>query len=745
LINLSKNLFEFQEDCVTFLIDKTTDERNTKEIIVKSPTGSGKTIMLIAYIGRYIEFMYDKTAFIWLGPGDGELEEQSKEKMEKFSPNLKTKDIEDVLTEGFTTNATHFINWQMVTNRRNKTITENERKNIYDRIADAHRDGVNFIVVVDEEHKHNTKKANDIINYFSPKNIIRVSATAKKKAGHLWYEIEEEEVIQSGLITKAMYVNQNIEKISDLSLSSESEYLLKVADAKRKELLEEYQNLGKNIRPLIIIQFPNSSSLQIKRVEEQLEKMGYSYNNKLVAKWMADDDDKINIDDITEKDAEPVFLLIKQAISTGWDNPRAKILIKLRENMSEDFEIQTIGRIRRMPEAKHYDNELLDCCYLYTFDEDYKDTVLQDIDNSYEVKRLFLKEEDKIKDFTLTKQLRDLDFDGLGIADIYDNIIQHFKSKYKLDNDLENNKKILEINGFIFGDFIFGKFRSGRYITFKDLVKTNVDYKELKYSVNIKENKLDLLHSIDLIKSSIGMTHENVRAVLRKLFSKVPKSSSKLLSLNKREWYAFIINNSKRIRDELKEVSSKTEYQLSFKTINIEPKEMNFKIPKQDLIRFDPTENDIEEYATNVYFDYTTQMTTSSLRSTSERLFEIYCEENENIEWYYKNGDTGKNYFSIVYIDGLSQKQSLFYPDYILKTKNDEIWIIETKGGEIEGKSKNIDIMVENKFLAFKKYAEDKKINWGFVRDKNSRLLINNIEYDEDLSNDHWKPIKDIL
>src|SRR5699024_9091227 len=217
--------------------------------------------------------------------------------------------------------------------------------------------------------------------------------------------------------------------------------------------------------------------------------------------------------------------------------------------------------------AKHYDNELLDCCYLYTFDEDYKDTVLQDIDNSYEVKRLFLKEEDKIKDFTLTKQLRDLDFDGLGIADIYDNIIQHFKSKYKLDNDLENNKKILEINGFIFGDFIFGKFRSGRYITFKDLVKTNVDYKELKYSVNIKENKLDLLNSIDLIKSSIGMTHENVRAVLRKLFSKVPKSSSKLLSLNKREWYAFIINNSKRIRDELKEVSSKTEYQLSFKTI----------------------------------------------------------------------------------------------------------------------------------------------------------------------------------
>ena len=44
--------------------------------------------------------------------------------------------------------------------------------------------------------------------------------------------------------------------------------------------------------------------------------------------------------------------------------------------MSEDFEIQTIGRIRRMPEAKHYDIEVLDCCYLYTFDEKYKNLLL---------------------------------------------------------------------------------------------------------------------------------------------------------------------------------------------------------------------------------------------------------------------------------------------------------------------------------------------------------------------------------
>ena len=59
--------------------------------------------------------------------------------------------------------------------------------------------------------------------------------------------------------------------------------------------------------------------------------------------------------------------------------------------MSETFEIQTIGRIRRMPEAKHYEEELLDYCYVYTFDEKYKAGLLTDIDKAYEVRRLFVK------------------------------------------------------------------------------------------------------------------------------------------------------------------------------------------------------------------------------------------------------------------------------------------------------------------------------------------------------------------
>lgn len=51
-----------------------------------------------------------------------------------------------------------------------------------------------------------------------------------------------------------------------------------------------------------------------------------------------------------------------------------------------------------------------------------------------------------------------------------------------------------------------------------------------------------------------------------------------------------------------------------------------------------------------------------------------------HVEWVYKNGDSGQQYLSIVYVNGI-RKQWLFYPDYIIKTTYGNIWIIETKGG----------------------------------------------------------------
>ena len=143
-----------------------------------------------------------------------------------------------------------------------------------------------------------------------------------------------------------------------------------------------------------------------------------------------------------------------------------------------------------------------------------------------------------------------------------------------------------------------------------------------------------------------------------------------------------------------------------------------------------------------MYRDYTDDCLVEEIKSKSERLFERFCESCEEVSWYYKNGDAGQQYFSITYLDG-NQEQHLFYADYIVGLKSGDVWIIETKGGEGKnGTNKNIDIQVRNKFDAFKQYAKKHNVKWGFVRDKNEKLYVNNTEYIDNMSSDAWKLLK---
>lgn len=77
--------------------------------------------------------------------------------------------------------------------------------------------------------------------------------------------------------------------------------------------------------------------------------------------------------------------------------------------------------------------------------------------------------------------------------------------------------------------------------------------------------------------------------------------------------------------------------------------------------------------------------------------------------------------------------------------KNGDVWIIETKGGMQASYAKNIDIQVKNKFNAFRNYAERYGVKWGFVRDIDENLYINNTEYTEEMSGENWLPLENIL
>ena len=727
-------LKEFQIECVNKLLDVTTVGLK-KEVLVQAPTGSGKTIILLDYIKEYLEENKD-TIFVWLTPGKGDLEEQSREKMTKYLPNMISKNITDVLLGGFEAGDTAFINWETITKKGNTALKDAERKNLFERIDEAYNRGYNFIVIVDEEHLNKTVKAEAVIEYLRPNYIIRVSATTKKNKEAEFIQIDELDVINEGLITRALYINENVG--NNIELKNEHEYLIDLALDKQKAIRKEYKRINVSVNPMIIIQVPNNSNDLIDQIENILESKGYSYKNKTVAIWLADR--KENIEGISENDAEPIILIMKQAISTGWDCPRAKILVKLRDNMNEDFETQTIGRIRRMPQAHHYDNILLDNCYLYTFDEKYEETIKQELgNNAQDAKVVFLK--DEYKNFTLIKQIKNNDFDGFDDRETFKIIQNYFINKYKLTSNKTNNKTILEAEGYIFGDKIENTIIQDKIIKIDSDEISNANTIKVKSIVNTSKNGIDLRHSIGVISSKIGMRYDKTRVVLERMFLRRKLFTKKFINLSLVEFYAFVINNEDKLKYDFLEAVSQESRQVALKTESI--KELVFKIPEMDIIKYDPNMKDTKIYEKNVYKDYPN----STKKSRCERMFEKYCNDSNKVKWFYKNGEHSIDYFSIIYVDAVGKKWS-FYPDYILQDINGNTWIVETKGGEnAEGESKNIDIKVENKFLVLKNYAEKYNLKWGFVRDydKNDSLYICNTTYTEDMNNDNWMNIEQIL
>ena len=119
-------LKEFQLNAVKSLFEAM--DKPVRDIILKSPTGSGKTIILTYFMHQYIQ-SYPKTVFVWLTPGKGNLEEQSKAKMDKYIHASQTKLLSDVMTAGFEENDSCFINWEKLTKKGNNALKDSERTN----------------------------------------------------------------------------------------------------------------------------------------------------------------------------------------------------------------------------------------------------------------------------------------------------------------------------------------------------------------------------------------------------------------------------------------------------------------------------------------------------------------------------------------------------------------------------------------------------------------------------------------
>ena len=130
-----------------------------------------------------------------------------------------------------------------------------------------------------------------------------------------------------------------------------------------------------------------------------------------------------------------------------------------------------------------------------------------------------------------------------------------------------------------------------------------------------------------------------------------------------------------------------------------------------------------------------------------EYKFSKYLLENNKIKCWWKNGDMGEDYFSILYKIKTPQTKITetipFYPDYLMITKKNELFIIETKG------LNDIDSHTEFKYNAIAGYLKKNKncfdnytkVFFSIVRfiDDTPYVLVNTDKYISSLSDSkHW-------
>lgn len=725
-------LKEFQLNAVKSLFEAM--ETPARDIILKSPTGSGKTIILTYFMHQYIQ-SFPKTVFVWLTPGKGNLEEQSKAKMDKYIHASQTKLLSDVMTAGFEENDSCFINWEKLTKKGNNALKDGERTNFLEHIQHALNDGIRFVIIVDESHQNNTIKTDEIIQYFHTDKIIRCSATPKGIAKAEIIEIPEEEVIAAGLIKKMLVINLDFPQ--SIETEDQTAFLLEKALQKQRELRAAFLKGGNDINPLIVIQIPNKSETLQDGVERYLETQGLTYENGQLAVWLSDRHE--NLEGIDKPNAISSAVIIKQAVATGWDCPRAHILVKLRDNMDETFEVQTIGRIRRMPEAKHYDNDLLDSCYLYTFDEKFTAGVKMTLDKgALNACTLFLKNE--YKDITLTGEQRTTVTSTRNPQKALQVIVSYAQKELGIGTNKAENRTRLQAAEYEMSENIVKHTISGETATL-DFSTEDMNTIAVTEKLNTHTHGRDYHHKIGKIGMEIGMEYSYMNTIIRKLFDKNFKYSRKILALEPREVYAFVINNADRLRHLVREAMA---YELAQLSLEVPAKlYYDFRIPQSCMFTYNGEAKTQLIMKKNVYQNY---LSSAAPRSTPEVKFEKFCEHFDSVEWWYKNGDKGNEYFSIVYVDN-SNRQKLFYPDYIISVGG-QIWIVETKGGfDRSGNSQDIDLYTPKKFGVLKAYLDEHGLKGGIVRNDatTDELCICMEHYSDDIGSDDWQVLESVL
>ena len=768
-------LKNYQRDAVDELkkyFELYFNSNTKKEIIFKAPTGSGKTFIASSLFEELAE-EYSSTSFciMWACPGKGELHKQSFDAVKTY---LGGNPVCSLLEDDFFGSRKFikdkeivFINWEKLIQKdrstgkwANNLMKDQEGSNFMDVIDGTKKNGTKVILVVDESHIGNSQKARiqEFINtIIIPSIVLEMSATPLNN--HIDVEVNPQEVIDEGMIKESIIVNEGIEKENGNFEWQDSELLiLQKGYDKRNAIIEEYKKLNIHVNPLTLIQIPNVDEGEAKKlvIKDFLREKGITEDNGKLKFWC---DDKGNFDkkaikannDITE------YLVFKTSVATGWDCPRAHILIKFRESNSETFETQTVGRILRTAEAKSYGNYILDNAYIFTNIWSFE--TKQDTYNPNKIKTEWSKMRDGYNKMNVWHQTQLISFyrsrqkDYNSADSRYGTyLMRTFMNFFDLKEEEKylgcldpNIKAKIESKGLKLGldvgDSVIEETKASVYIAdneefvtggLVDVQMSDNDIQAQYYNI-IKEN----LNGLACVrsKSPINSAIIDIFSTFYNVFKRSEKVSAIMkIVVNNKEIFAQLISDSTReFKDLLALEAGKKGEKYDFKI----EEARNYSLE---------THTELTSFKSLYKPLYVLKDKEGDPGNSLEKDFLKYLDNQNCVEWYWENGpELMKVNFGIPYNNG----RNTFQPDFIVKFKNGTVGIFDTKPVNHRVEDTTIKSNALYKYLkeTNKNRGNAPKVIGGIVVKQYSHFYI----YDKDnysdysVSYNNWKNFDDLL
>ena len=701
----------FQEKAVNALLGHAFEALRMHAIqtpiLLEAPTGSGKTVIMASLLERLTDELplqpglYDNVAFIWFAPNTLHIQSfHALQKLYADTSKLLCIDLDNLSNNpALNPKDLLFVNWSSVDGLKKIWRKDNETNtNLETLIENTKANGTEVILVIDEAHlsAFTGPQAIAVRHLIEAKMEIMVTATPANRPQRTVF-ISRQEVIQEQMIKKGVRLN--------IGLSPEQQngenvhiHLLRTAFAKKKELELKYKTeLGENkINPLLLIQLPSDNSAlsdEDKKIRDVLiglldVEFGITTNNGRLAIWLSGEKDTDGLEDINGLQD---VLIFKQAIAQGWDCPRAAVLVSYRNVQNLNFGIQTVGRILRMPHQRHYQQDDLNYGYVYTNIESTRINLVPTDADYFNLQYAVRKKKQGwvFNNLTTASIVNDRPSPGVLSGVFEQQFFQIMENRYGIkqlpDVDLftpkdeEEARKQAQLN---------------RQALIQNGWEFNIDDHQIHIPADIEFDPYEV-NSIMLNANQIKhfaittaefstyferFCYDNITRLnrskswkkLRETLVHFAEYYLNMFETGAHKLFLFPQNKALLIPHIETALEKFQAWQTAKGNENRRVVNSQWQIPEERYYSDLYNREEIDEHALEPFFEY-------QKASSVEKEFKAFLIQHEqHIEWWYKNGDNGKEHFAIDYIN-LQGELKLFFVDFVIKFKSGVIGLFDTK------------------------------------------------------------------